>query len=239
MPLDTWFPLAIYYEDLPEARQHKAALIDAVLQLEADGHEPRNFPEMAWTGDLHGVERIHRDPRFSWVIEQVEAHTLNYLDQLGVDLEKIELYIQRGWPVISRHQQEVGAHCHNTSHISAVYYLSVPNSGSDESGCLVFFDHARPNEVSPGLGSENTDIIATWNELNQDQAMYEPVEGRLLLFPSKQRHAVTLNHTEIPRISLSFDIVMTAIAGEVAGSYEFLTPPPSQWQQFGQLRQLG
>ena len=233
MPVDTWFPLAVYYEDLPEAIAHKKQLIDAALQLEQDGYERRAFPEMAWTGDLHGAEQIHTDPRFAWIVGQVEIHVRQYLTQLGLDLSQIDLYIQRAWPVISRHQQEVGSHCHNTAHISAVYYVSVPNSGSDEAGSLVFFDDVRPNEVSPGLGSENTNIIAQWNELNQDQAMYAPTEGRLILFPSKQRHGVTVNHTEGTRISLSFDIVLTAKPGSAAGSYEFLLPPPTQWQRFG------
>lgn len=234
MPIDTWFPLAIYYEDLPDAEQHKQSLVDAILQLERAGYEPRNFPEMAWTGDLHGVEQIHTDPRFAWIVSQVEVHTLTYLQELGLDLNLIDLYIQRAWPVVSRHQQEVGSHCHNTANISAVYYVAVPASGSDEAGCLTFFDDARQNEVSPGLGSENTDIIATWNYFNQDQAMYLPTEGRLLLFPAKQRHAVTLNHTEGLRLSLSFDIVMTATPGASAGSYEFLPPPPGQWRKFSQ-----
>ncbi|MBE9065746.1 hypothetical protein IQ260_03670 [Leptolyngbya cf. ectocarpi LEGE 11479] len=233
MPVDTWFPLAIYYEDLPEATAHKKQLIDAALQLEKDGYERRAFPEMAWTGDLHGAEQIHTDSRFVWIVSQVEHHVQKYLETLGLDLEQIDLYIQRAWPVISRHQQEVGSHCHNTAHISAVYYVSVPNSGSDEAGSLVFFDDARLNEVSPGLGSENTNIIVNLNSLNQDQAMYCPTEGRLILFPAKQRHGVTINHTEGMRISLSFDIVLTAKPGSAAGSYEFLPPPPSQWQKFG------
>ena len=232
MPVDTWFPLAIYYEDLADATVYKKQLIDAAIQLEKDGHARRAFPEMAWTGDLHGAEQIHTDPRFAWIVKQVELHTLQYLQTLGLDLNQIDLYIQRAWPVISRHQQEVGAHCHNTAHISAVYYVSVPNSGSDEAGSLVFFDDLRPNEVSPGLGSENTNIIDTWNNLNQDQALYLPTEGRLILFPAKQRHGVTMNHTENLRISLSFDIVLTAKPGDVAGSYEFLPPPPQQWQRF-------
>lgn len=234
MPIDTWFPLGIYYEDLADAPHHKDALVEAVLQLEKQGYVARNFPEMAWTGDLHGVEKIHTDPRFAWIVNQVETHTVHYLQDLGLDLGRVALYIQRAWPVVSRHQQEVGSHCHNTAHISAVYYVAVPESGSDEAGCLTFFDDARQNEVSPGLGSENTDIVAAWNYLNQDQALYLPTEGRLLLFPAKQRHAVSLNHTEGLRISLSFDIVITAAAGAAAGSYEFLTPPPDQWRRFGQ-----
>lgn len=233
MPIDTWFPLAVYTEDLADAPQHQKALLETILALEAAVTERRNFPELAWTGDLHGVEQIHRDRRFAWIVQQVEAHTRLYLEALGVDLNQIELYIQRAWPVVSRPQQEVGVHCHNTAHISAVYYVSVPNSGSDQSGCLIFFDTARLNEVSPGLGSDNTDIIAEWNLFNQDQAVYLPTEGRLIVFPAKQQHGVSINHTEELRVSLSFDIVMTAASGKAAGRYEFLTPPPRQWKRFG------
>jgi Putative 2OG-Fe(II) oxygenase len=54
----------------------------------------------------------------------------------------------------------------------------------------------------------------------------------LMLFPAMQRHEVTTNETEELRVSLSFDIVITAAAGAPAGAYEFLTPPPEQWQKF-------
>ncbi|MEO0539887.1 MAG: TIGR02466 family protein, partial [Cyanobacteria bacterium P01_A01_bin.105] len=192
----------------------------------------RNFPEMAWTGDLHGVEQIHLDARFSWIVNQVEHHTVQYLTDLGLDLSQVTLYIQRAWPVVSQPQQEVGSHSHRTANISAVYYIAVPEPGGDDAGSLVFFDDARQNEISPGLGIENTDIVAQWNMFNQDQAVYWPVEGRLLVFPSKQRHAVSLNHTDQVRVSLSFDIVLTAATGEAAGTHEFLTPPPSQWRPF-------
>ena len=233
MPIDTWFPLAVYYEDLEDAHRYKQAFIDAVLQLQRQGHTPRNYPEMAWTGDLHGVEQIHADPRFTWIVQQVETHTVIYLKELGLDLGQVDLFIQRAWPVVSRFEQEVGAHCHNTAHISAVYYVAVPETGSDAAGCLTFFNDTRQNEVSPGLGGENTDIIAAWNYLNQDSALYLPTEGRLIIFPAKQRHGVSLNHTEGLRISLSFDIVITAKPGASAGTYEFLAPPPSHWQRFG------
>ncbi|MEM9815868.1 MAG: TIGR02466 family protein [Cyanobacteria bacterium P01_D01_bin.6] len=232
MPVDTWFPLAIYYEDLPDAQRHQAAFLTAIQELEAAVLERRNFPEMAWTGDLHGIHHVHLDDRFSWLVQQVETHVVAYLHILGIDLSQVELYIQRAWPVVSRHQQEVGVHCHNTAHISAVYYVSVPQSGTDESGCLAFIDDARQNEVSPGLGSENTDIISRWTPFNQDQALYPPVEGRLIIFPARQRHGVTLNHTADMRVSVSFDIVLTAASGRAAGTYEFLTPPPMLWRQF-------
>jgi uncharacterized protein (TIGR02466 family) len=231
MPIEAWFPLAIYYEDLYGAEDQQASLLATVLELEQQGADRRAHPDMAWTGDLHGVQQIHQDPRFAWIVDQLHLHTELYLSGIGVDISEIELYIQRGWPIVSRPQQQVGPHCHNSAHLSAVYYITVPESPDLDPGSLVFFNDARVNEVCPGLGSENTAIVDEENEFNQIQIAYEPVPGRLLLFPAKQRHAVTTNETEELRVSLSFDIVLTAAPGAAAGSYEFLTPPPQQWQK--------
>jgi hypothetical protein len=47
MPIETWFPLAIYYEDLAEAPDHKEDLLATVLELEKNGEERRAYPELA------------------------------------------------------------------------------------------------------------------------------------------------------------------------------------------------
>jgi uncharacterized protein (TIGR02466 family) len=230
--IETWFPLAIYTEVLADAPEHRQALLDAVLQLEQAGYERHNYPEMAWTGDIHGVAQIHADPNFEWIVAQLEMHCLIYLEELGLDLEQMQLYIQRSWPIVSRTHEGVGSHCHNTAHLSAVYYIAVPDEPDLEAGNLIFFDDARRNEVCPGLGSENTQVMDQFNEFNLLQVAYPPEEGRIIIFPAKQRHAVTPNETSEIRVSLSFDILITAAAGQAAGSYEFLAPPPDQWRSF-------
>jgi uncharacterized protein (TIGR02466 family) len=239
MAIDTWFPLAIYSEDLADAAMHQQDLLMTILALEDLGAERRAYDGMAWTGDLHGVQQIHRDPRFAWIVAQVETHVQQYLQTLGVDLTQITLFIQRAWPIVARQDQGVGDHVHNTAHVSAVYYVQVPDADLGDPGSLVFLDDLRVNEVCPGLGSENTNIVDESNYFNQLQVVYPPVAGRLLIFPAKQRHGVTPNETEALRVSLSFDIVLTATPGEAAGSYEFLMPPIQQWQAFSQVQASG
>lgn len=234
MAIDTWFPLAIYYADLDGAAAHNPTMLATILELERSGYERRAYDDMAWTGDLHGVQQIHLDPRFAWIVAQVERHTVEYLTALGVDLSQVCLHIQRAWPIVSRQEQAVGDHMHNTAHVSAVYYVQVPDASMGDPGSLVFLDDARVNEVCPGLGSENTNVVDEANFYHQLQATYTPAEGRLLLFPAKQRHGVTSNETEETRVSLSFDIVLTAKPGESAGSHEFLMPPVGQWRAFAE-----
>jgi uncharacterized protein (TIGR02466 family) len=232
MPIEPWFPLAIYYADIENSSVQKESLVSAILELEKKGHDRRIDSEIAWTGDFHGVGRIHEDPRFAWVVEQIEAHVLQYLEELGVDLNKIDLYIQRAWPVVSREEQGVPPHAHENAHISAVYYVSVPENGTTKSGAFTIHNDANFNEIVAGIGDNHTNAIKKRNPFNYEEGYYAPTEGRVLIFPSQQRHSVEENETGEMRISLSFDIVVTSAEDGDPGLHEFLSPPPSQWKKF-------
>ena len=231
MPIEPWFPLAIYYTDIEDAPTHKESLVSTILKLEKAGKERRIDDKTAWTGDFHGIGQIQTDLRFSWITKQVEAHTLLYLEEMGMDLDKMDLYIQRAWPIISRPAQSVGPHAHYTSHISAVYYVSVPKNDTPESGAFVIYNSSNMNEFIPNIGGEHTDAIKKWNPFNYKMGSYSPKEGRLLIFPSRQSHGVAQNKTEETRISLSFDIVITSADNGDPGLHEYLSPPPTMWKK--------
>lgn len=235
MPIEPWFPLAMYYTDVDNAEAQKEALVSAILELEEKGKERRIDDKTAWTGDFHGVGRIQEDPRFAWVTEHIEAHTLLYLKGLGINLSLIDLYIQRAWPVVSRPNQSVGPHGHYTSQISAVYYVSVPENNTPKSGSFIIQNSTNMNELIPGIGGEHTDGIENWNPFNYKVGYYPPKEGRILIFPSKQSHGVGKNETNEPRISLSFDIVITSADAGDPGLHEYLSPPPSMWKKFNKV----
>ena len=231
MPIEPWFPLAIYYTDVEDAADYKESLVSSVLELEQQGKERRIDEKTAWTGDFHGVGRIQDDPRFSWVTKQIENHVLLYLEEMGMDISKMDLYIQRAWPVVSRPNQSVGPHAHYTSHISAVYYVSVPKDNTPESGSFIIHNRSNMNEFIPNIGGEHTEAVKRWNPFNYKVGSYAPKEGRLLIFPSRQTHGVGPNKTEETRISLSFDIVITSADNGDPGLHEFLSPPPNMWKK--------
>ena len=231
MPIEPWFPLAIYYTDINDSAAHKESLASTILELEKNAKERRVNDKTAWTGDFHGVGQIQSDPRFAWIIKQIEHHTLLYLEELGIDLSKIDLYIQRAWPVVSRPEQSVGPHAHYTSHVSAVYYVSVPENNTSKSGSFVVHNSSNMNEFIPNIGGEHTDAIKKWNPFNYKVGYYSPKEGRLLIFPSKQMHGVGENQTKETRISLSCDIVITSANTGDPSLHEFLSPPPVMWKK--------
>lgn len=224
MTVDLWFPLAVYYDDLAAAAAHRDACVAAVY--EAYERSPERG-DAAWTGDVHGEDWIHEDPRFGWLTSAVAEHAWIYLAGLGHDLDELELYVQRCWPVVSAPGQWVAGHAHHTAHLSAVYYLSA----APDSGALRFANASRPNELSPGAGAGATGAYREWNALNFGASDYAPIEGRLVLFPSKQRHEVLRNESAVDRVSISFDLVISTRSGRPGGRHEFLTPPPDRWRR--------
>ena len=234
MPIDEWFPLAIYYTDLKEHQHYQRDYLNRIEQLRDDAGKHRSRDHVSWTGDIHKVDRLHHDPAFAWLTEQVGHHALAYLKTLGHDLNKIDLYIQRAWPVIGKKGQWIARHAHHNAHLSAVYYLSVAKEG--DAGQTLFYSQGKANELSTCVGASMTDGYREINSLNQQQISYQPTEGRLLLFPAKQPHGVAANQTDEMRISISFDFVITAKSDDGGkekgeGSPEFLMPSPQYWQK--------
>jgi uncharacterized protein (TIGR02466 family) len=114
MAIDVWFPLAIYYADLPEQAEYKSAHLERIYQLHESSGKHLTSKTASWTGDVHKVDQVHNDTAFAWLTNQVEHHALSYLKELGHDLNKIDLYIQRSWPIVARKGQMVGRHAHQS-----------------------------------------------------------------------------------------------------------------------------
>jgi uncharacterized protein (TIGR02466 family) len=229
MGLDVWFPLAIYYEDLADSAEYNPALVARIQQRMRNAGTPRTGATASWTGDVHNVDRLHLDPAFDWLTEQVGQCALRYLKALGHDLAIMDVHIQRSWPVVAGRGQRVARHAHHTAHLSAVYYVSTPKDG--DAGQIRFMNDHMQNELSGGLGSDMTKGYAQHNAFNYGSALYQPIPGRLLLFPAKQTHSVEPNETDEVRVSVSYDLVITSRGTDEEGHHEFLMPPPAVWRR--------
>ncbi|MFD0917549.1 2OG-Fe(II) oxygenase family protein [Pseudahrensia aquimaris] len=228
MPMQEWFPLGLFVEELEGFAQHKQAMVDHIYALREASGEKRSSKRSSWTGDVHGVDAIHDDPVFAWLTQQLETNIVAYLKALGHNLDKLDIHIQRSWPVIGTRGQRVKRHAHNTAHLSSVCYISVPKDAS-KSGEISFHNDTKPNELTPGLGSSMTKAYSGINAFNRKVASYAPQEGRLVLFPAKTLHSVAENMTDEDRISVSFDIIITSRADN-KGQDEFLMPSPEKWK---------
>jgi 5-oxoprolinase (ATP-hydrolysing) subunit B len=206
-------------------------MLQQVLSLRGE-MQSNPDPDCAWTGDLHGVWQLQQWPEFRWLLEQVSREAQRYLRDLGFDLERVSLHLQRCWPVVAEPGQVVGRHHHPNAHLSAVYYLN--GDGSGRNGCLRLFDGRLSNELVPGLAVGHDGPIVPGHPLNAGWHDVAPQAGLLLLFPSSTDHAVLPSEDEDDlRLSISFDLCLTAPACAPGQPQppEYLAPHPSQWLQ--------
>ena len=219
------FPLSVYEDEVQIDDGYKGKLVEKILEM--GRHDNRKNSNIAWTGDVHALEFLHRDELFQRLFQCFSKPLLGYIEHLGVDPQKIYLYYTRSWATISRKNQNIPAHSHVQSHISIAYYLLKPMS----SGGIIFSHINPPNEFSQNLFNaqmfENK-VLKEDNPFNSKAALLDPQEGEIFIFPSRTRHQTQENKTPNMRISISADIVVTL---RERANVEFLMPNISNWNQ--------
>ena len=217
------FPLSIYKDKVEIESAYRSRLIDKVFEM--GKYDNRKSPNIAWTGDVHNFDFLHEDEDFKALFRSLAAPIYGYVEHLGVDSDKIDLYYTRSWATISKQNQNIPAHSHMQSHISFAYYLLKPKNA----GGILFSHTSPPNEFSPNLFNSQmfeNKILKEDSAFNAKAAYLDPEEGEMLVFPSKTRHQTQENTTPDPRISISADIVVTL---REQAKVEFLMPSIARW----------
>ena len=98
-----------------------------------------------------------------------------------------------GWATAMRAQGHQSAHIHPTSWLCAVYYVRVPD-------LVRRGDNAHKGWIEFGQPPEHSPITKA-----SDVTFIEPVEGKLILFPSYLYHRTMRYEDDALRISIAFD----------------------------------
>lgn len=220
------FPLTVFKDSLglPEDYRHRlgARIVEAWESGPKAGQDRRN----AWTGDRNGAECLHHDPEFQDLFRTLAGRLRGYLTALSVDSDRLELFFTRAWGTLSERGQRIRRHRHNQSHISLVYYpLKAEGTGN-----LVFHDAEPANEFTPGLFEPHAlaqGLLTASNILNSEMVNLPVVEDDVVIFPSKAYHATEPNETDLPRVSVSADVV---VALKDAAGIEYVMPPVRHWR---------
>ena len=217
------FPLTIYKDKVEIDESYRKQLIDKVLEM--GQYDIRKSPDIGWTGDVHNFDFLHLDPLFRDLFQAFGKPLLGYIERLGVDPEKIELYYTRSWATICKQNQSIPVHSHMQSHITFAYYLLKPKN----SGGIVFSHINPPNEFSPNMFNSQmfeNKIFKEDNVFNAKAGLLDPEEGDIVIFPSKTRHQTQDNKTPNVRMSMAADIVVTL---REHANVEFLMPNIANW----------
>jgi len=192
------FPTLLWRADLKptEFEPLSAALLQALRELGAPMADLR--PGHNWQSD----QGLHEDPRLAGLMEVVTAAARNLLGYLKMDAQ---LAVTGCWANVNAPGTGHRLHSHRNNFLSGVYYVQV----QDQANTINFFDPRpqagviRPSTAGPT--AENTEV-----------ASVRVTNGTLLLFPAWLPHAVDINRSQQPRVSLSFNLMFRDFAERMA-----------------------
>jgi uncharacterized protein (TIGR02466 family) len=188
------FPTFLWRADLKpvEFEPLNAVLLQTLAGIGAPLGDLR--PGQNWQSD-HG---LHDDPRLAGLMEAVTAASQNLLAYLKIDAP---LAVTGCWANVNAPGTGHRLHSHRNNFLSGVYYVQV----QDQADSINFFD------PRPQAGVIRPQALQSTAE-NTEVASLRVSNGTLLLFPAWLPHAVDINRSGRPRISLSFNLMFRDFA---------------------------
>ena len=198
--VEHYFPTHIFFTEHPDSSSLNK-------QLEKDIYawsEKEKSMERSNAGGWHSPTNMHELPQFKeisdWISKQV-----NRVKTDGLFLkEETDLLLDNMWANINKRWDYNVKHAHPHSNISGVYYVTVPEPKAK----IWFHDpvHSRYMIELHHDDEKTKNMPEFWSNVH-----YEPVPGKLILFPSYLEHTVEQNLSNENRISISFNFVQADI----------------------------
>ena len=223
------FPSSIIQDKILINQEVKHGMIKEIETMVSNSKNI-NFKatEGSWTGDTQGFEYIFKNEKFSFLLQEVKKIIIKYIKHLGINDDKIEIYMTRSWATVSNGKEKILPHKHRQSHISFAYYLKKNLEDSN----ITFHNEHFQNEIVPGLftnPSMNTGgVLKEINLYNARSLDIKIEEDDILVFPSKALHGTQSNKSNMGRISISGDIVCVAKDSKFL---ENMMPPLNNWDK--------
>ena len=180
------FPLSIFCNKIILTDEKKKKMINEIRKMKENSKQVDYKKKGdAWTGDTQGFENLQKNKNFDEFFTEVKKNIHQYLEHLKIDVNQLDIFIQRSWATISYGNETIPKHKHMQSHISFAYYLKKNSNDAN----LMIFDEVVRNEVIPGLFGSLTafkrKILKELNVLNASQYTINVKEDDINLFPSK------------------------------------------------------
>jgi uncharacterized protein (TIGR02466 family) len=201
----TYFPTQIFQIDLDDPAVLNATLLDCIYseqERDMKGISRSNFTEL---GGWHSQNNLHKAAEYKPLVSVIAEATARLSDELGYN-PRYQLVPTTMWSIINPPGSANRAHVHPGCLWSGVYYIHAPkNAGSIEfieprTAHLMNQPRYAPNAQRPK---------ECWTKVR-----FEPVPGRMIIFPSWLYHAVDPNLSKEKdrkghRVIISFNLNQT------------------------------
>ena len=187
--IHSWFPSAIGIIDNENNDKIKNYLVKHCIYLSNKKERGGKDWVANSTYNTLNTYNIINDDKFNllnkWVLEKIN----NYKNKLNI-LNNLKM--EGGWFNIYKKNDYQEFHDHGEHSLSAVYFLK----SNPKKDAKLIFKNPIPNSYN----------MPEYNFINFSQkAIYEPVPGRLIIFPSYLEHCVEQQKTNNIRISIAYN----------------------------------
>ena len=186
------FPTPVYIRELPNAVELNQYLEQQIIkwsQADNKGLKKTNVNGWHSTTDMNLKEEYHVLTRELFAM-QYEIFKKEFLDLKPV--------LGNMWANVNYPGGYNRPHLHPNSLFSGVYWIKTPV----KSGNLMLYDPRPGAQCTMPNRKEGPLPRETWREVH-----YEPVAGRIIMFPSWLWHEVRTNESNDTRISVSFNFL--------------------------------
>jgi uncharacterized protein (TIGR02466 family) len=201
----TYFPTQIFQVDLDEPDALNAHLLDAIYreqERDLKGISRSNFTEL---GGWHSQNDLHKNPDYADLVAAIGNATERISTDLGYN-PKYHITIGTMWSIINPPGSSNRAHVHPGCLWSGVYYIhAAKNAGNIE-----FIEPRTAHLMNqPSYAANSKRPKECWTKVR-----FEPVPGRMIIFPSWLYHAVDPNMSKEKdraghRVIISFNLNQT------------------------------
>ena len=178
-------------------------------QLPAEGYEPANDLIVQTLGEIEPTltdlkrgeswqsgPALHEMKQFEPLVEAIDDAVKSVLDYLRVGHR---IYKITGcWATVNAPGAAHGIHSHPNNYLSGVYYVRT----GEGANTISFID---PRFQTGILRPPVTEMTAE----NTDQVVVTVRDGTLLMFPAWLQHSVDPNRCDRPRVSISFNVMLS------------------------------
>ena len=226
--LNFMFPTVVGQFDSDNHEEYKRAFFDR-LPHHCIPHESGTG---LISGESSGRVYIHTDPALDALFRFISRGVAAYMNELGMDTERFDINIVKTWISVTDAKTTTPFHAHATSHFSFCYYMNMPN----QADALAFVIRESPNEPFYGAFGEATprqkSMVTVRNAYNSNEAIVQPMEGQLLVFPSHLTHGTVKvgDMGSEQRTVLAGDVIL--VFNEENPNYATGVFDPKTWRVF-------
>ena len=186
-----FFPTCFYIKDLPDVKKFNEDLTKHIIEWKSADEGLKKTNVNGW----HSKTDMHLKPEYKALVNHLEEMQREIFQEEHLESEP---YLGNMWANVNPPGGYNRPHLHPNCLFSGVYYIKAPkNSGvlkliDPRSGAHTVMPRRKPGELPPQF----------WRDVN-----YQPLDGRIIMFPAWMWHEVETNLSNEIRVSVSFNFI--------------------------------